>query len=455
MNGGAPRDGERTADDVSQSTIADGTSTRVVEAPLEGPRFQRIRREKASARQKKRMKHVDGWEVLVPTKGALSMLAAALPGTQRTQCKLCPLGAIYPTAELAARAADRALIALSGRLAAEALLNWPLGAYPEGDCHQLFGARLARYMTQIVDEGQREMEAARRRVRRSAARETDGDDGGEYDRENQHHHRHRDAGARSGKRQEQAAAVRPAKSLRWLMEPSDVSMPVYSVFCAKQRHRRAAELAEQVTKQAAGLKHAVMASTKKTSWEVPAGAFPRGNQFDDILASRRMAELESAQLIESYADDREPTSSAGRRCRWCAGKHHGSRSQKQCPFLQMALAIDESVDVTCPKCKGAPEASCGACLRGTAGLPADVLTLNVPLRQDAGRMGWAEGLSPAMLDLATSMQRLANAAVSEFGAEHLTAQLTPDALLALAVIAEAMIDDAIGQVRQFRRNGVH
>ncbi len=397
------------------------------------------------------MNHVDGWEVLVPTKGALSMLAASLPGTQRTQCKLCPLGAVYPTAELAARAADRALIALSGRLAADALLNWPLDEYPAGNCHQLYGAHLARYMMQIVDEGQREMEAARRRLRRSMARKAEGDGEVDDDRDDIHHH-HRDEGA--GKRQRQAA-VQPTKSLRWLMEPSDVSMPLYSVFSTKQRQKRATELVEQMTKRVAGVKQAVVASTKKTSWEVPTGAFPRGNQFDDVLASRRLAESESMELIESNADDREPIASADRRCRWCAGRHHGSRSQKQCPFLQMALAVDESADTACPACKDEPRTSCGACLRGTAGLPPEVLTLNVPLRQDAGRVGWPEVLSPAMLDLAKSMRRLANAAVSEFGAEHLTAQLTPDALLALAVIAETVIDDAVGQARELGGNGVH
>lgn len=453
MNGGAPRDGERGANDASQATTAGGQST-AVEAGSEGHRFKRIRLEKVSARQRKRIKHVDGWEVLVPTKGALSMLAASLPGTQRTQCKLCPLGAIYPTDELAARAADRALIALSGRLASEALLNWPLDEYPEGDCHQLYGAQLARYMTQIVEDGQREMEAARRGLHRSQARNM-GEDGGCDVGEDVREDQHRDAGVRSGRRREQPAVDRPAKSLHWLMEPSDVSMPFYSVHATKQRRGRAKELMEQMTKQVAGVKHAVMASTKKNSWEVPTGAFPRGTEFESILASRRLAELESAELVESHADDRGPTSSADRRCRWCAGKHHGSRSQKLCPFLQMALAVDDSSVAVCPTCRDAPGASCGACLRGTAGLPPEIMALHVPLRQDAGHVGWAEGISPAMLDLAISMQRLANAAVSEFGAEHLTAQLTPDALHALIAIAEAMIDDALGQVPQSRKNGVH
>ena len=470
MSGRAPRHVDRTTagESLSRSATAGpstgagldlpGRSASVPPVPVEVPRFQRIRLEKVSARQKNRVKHVDGWEVLVPTKGALSLLAAALPGTQRTQCKLCPLGAIYPTAELAARAADRALIALSGRLAAEALLNWPLVEYPAGDCHQLFGERLARYMIRIVDEGQEEMDAARGRLARSTARGGEAADGGgdvDGDGDGEEVRGRHSAGTRPRKRRGKAAAVRPAKVLRWLMEPTEVSVPFYSVFCTKQRQRRATELVERMKKHAAGVKQAVVASTKKNSWEVPMGAFPpRGHQFDDILASRRLAESASAELIESHADDREPISSANRRCRWCGGRHHGSRSLTQCPLLQMALAVEESVDPACTRCKDAPEASCRACLRGSAGLPPEVMSLNVPLRQDAVRIGWAERLSPAMLDLANSMQRIANAAVSEFGAEHLTAQLTPDALLALAVIAETAIEDALERARRVGGNDV-
>ena len=547
-----PSSASRQSEHTEQSEASDESAPRAATAPMEARQYRRVQLQRVSARQKRRAKHVDGWEVLVPTKGALSMLAAALPGTQRTSCKLCPLGAVYPSADGAAKAADRALIALSGRLAAESLLNWPLDAYPEEECHQLYGPHLARYLNEIVQESKEEMEMARSRLgpptvrqedrarkrarkvrdlavskliqeeplytfaqqpcglcrpcrhpelgkrclraqmgtpgyqpRNHAILEVEGVEKRAYHvamekareegdlelyrrlqqglagisqeeartgRENLPIRRdHSDDGLRHSRTTGEAMAsvqdgCRSATSLQWLMDPSDVSAPLSTAF-AKERQRRAMALAEQISVEVGRSKRSIIESTKKRSWEMPTGALPSGNKHDDILVSRRLAENESAELIESHADDPNPGFNVERKCRWCGAKQHGSRSQKQCPFLQAALAISLPVDFDCAACKDAPGASCSACLRGSAGLPPEVVSLDVPLRQDAGRVDWATRLSPGMLDLVWSIRRIAGAAVSEFGAEHLTAKLSPDALLAIAAIAETLIDDALKQAR--------
>jgi hypothetical protein len=104
----------------------------------------------------------------------------------------------------------------------------------------------------------------------------------------------------------------------------------------------------------------------------------------------------------------------------------------------------------CSVCMDAPSVSCSTCLRGVhLGLPSDVPALHAHLHKETD---WSERLSPGMMELMKSLLNLANAAISEFESPHLAGQLTPDALMALSVIAETMIDSALQRQREHRQH---
>lgn len=480
--------------------------------------YKLIQLVRVNSTKKKNMKsYVDGWNVLLPTKGALWLAAAKLPDKRRSSCKLYPLGAVFPSAEMASRAADRALIALSGRLASSSLLNWPLDEYPKATCHQRFGSCLARYLLEIVQEGRRAMKAARdavmgrvrtqeedrvlKRHKQIMEREAaellkknplysfiqrqcgtcppclspDGDqqcvrlcelgfdedgyrsqDHALLDAEGVEMRAYHEAIKVAGSRGDAALRARlvieaagvaessspgeqgrssgsslentPRNSLRWLVDPTgmrgldtDTTHPVPS--------------AEKIFQEVKEVKADVVAATKEHAWE-----FPMLRPFPRAWASR------GGEDASDVGDGSEGiTMDNSVVCRWCGEKRHGpkgqNKSQKQCPVLQAALAV--VVPATCKACGGTPGASCSVCLRGSAGLPPDVLGLSAPLRGEPGCADWASRLSPAMLDLVLSIRRLANVAISDFCAEHLEAQLTPDDLLTLANLASEAIDEAV------------
>ena len=484
---------------------------------------------------------VSGWDVLLPTKGALWMLVAKLPERQRVACYLYPLGAVFPSAEMAARAADRALIAVSGRLASSTLLNWPLEQYPESSCYQRFGSDLVRYLQGIMAEGRAEMEAAKgqdlsergvldrdwRLRQKMAARILKEDPlyrahmrpcgtcqpcmsagstssqeqhGGDFDgctrMRTLHDHvlleaegvemrAYREAikaaeasgdVARSDRLVHEAVSValplapplpaslvsgngrnqgntsagpsssgksslrsrrRQMPALDWVVDPTgkmgvdtNVAAPWYG----------ALKLAQDV----AELRSRVLASTKRHAWEMP-----MRRPFPEAGPPSRPT------TVGAWESSSLPLA---RICKWCGGTWHGPKGQKRCPLLQAALALPGQPEpaaaataVTkpaCATCNDEPGSSCGTCLRGNAGLPSEAVELMAPLRGEPGCADWANRLSPAMLDLALSIRGLANAAISDFHARHLTAQLTPDVLMNLLKVADALIDDAVRQARE-------
>ena len=485
---------------------------------------------------------VSGWDVLLPTKGALWMLVAKLPERQRVACYLYPLGAVFPSAEMAARAADRALIAMSGRLASSTLLNWPLEQYPESTCYQRFGSDLVRYLQGIVAEGRAEMEAAKGqdlsergvldrdwRLRqkmaamilkedpvyrahmrpcgtcqpcKSAGSTSSQQHGGDFDRcmrmrtlrdhvlleaEGVEMRAYREAikaaeasgdVARSDRLVHEAVSValplapplpaslvsgsgrnlgntsagpsssgasslrsrrRQMPALDWVVDPTgkmgvdtNVAAPSFGGL----------KLAQDV----AELRSRVLASTKRHAWEMPLrrpfpGAGPSSRPT--TVGARESSSLPLVRI-----------------CKWCGGTWHGPKGQKRCPLLQAALALPGQpepaaaatavTNPACATCNDEPGSSCGACMRGNAGLPSEAVELMAPLRGEPGCADWANRLSPAMLDLALSIRGLANAAISDFHARHLTAQLTPDVLMNLLKVADALIDDAVRQARAGR-----
>lgn len=127
---GKRSDGKELEQQVAGSSTAEDWEARA---------FERI---KLDGMAKKNLR----WHVLIPsTRHALRVRGM----------KCVKLGAMYPSPEYAARAADIALIALWGRLDSEDYLNFPLHDYDESMCYQRYGGDLTRYMIDIVEMGKK------------------------------------------------------------------------------------------------------------------------------------------------------------------------------------------------------------------------------------------------------------------------------------------------------------
>ena len=96
---------------------------------------------------------------------------APFPGGGATVLQpLVHLGASFPTADAAARAADRALIALQGRQQTSSALNFPEGEYGAEE-QRRYGPALSAFLAELCHEAARETAE----VRREALREKDKD----------------------------------------------------------------------------------------------------------------------------------------------------------------------------------------------------------------------------------------------------------------------------------------
>lgn len=123
-------------------------------------------------------------------------------------------------------------------------------------------------------------------------------------------------------------------------------------------------------------------------------------------------------------------------CALCRG-WHGTGNGTLCPVLQATNAVLEPVPgQECEKCAHLASPGCERCV--PAGLN-PVLWVSPRVRTP-----WIESVRPATLSLMHSVQSVANAAVVDLDRPDLAAKLSPQALLALGVLAEEV---AAGEVR--------
>jgi len=89
------------------------------------------------------------WHVLIPKKPRAQV--------HDMEKVLVRLGAAYPSPEEAARAADKALIAIWGTQDAEEFLNYSSPEYDSSECYRRFGSDLTEYLAGLVEQGQLQM----------------------------------------------------------------------------------------------------------------------------------------------------------------------------------------------------------------------------------------------------------------------------------------------------------
>ena len=90
------------------------------------------------------------WHVLIPKKPRVQ--------THDMEKDLVRL-AVYPSPEEAARAADKALIAMWGTQDAEDFLNYSSAEYNADECYRRFGSDLTEYLAGLVERGQLQMDS--------------------------------------------------------------------------------------------------------------------------------------------------------------------------------------------------------------------------------------------------------------------------------------------------------
>jgi hypothetical protein len=244
-----------------------------------------------------------------------------------------------------------------------------------------------------------------------------------------------------------ATQTRP-NHLTWLIEPTkdtDSFRPWYRQQTRYARRKLCRELEKAVSVDISNVKRSVLDASRKTTWENPMGSkFPKPSRHSDILKSRELSLREASELVPIAADNPIWSRSADHRslCTWCGSRAHGSKI-KDCIFLQNTCAIATPGSIpTCTVCLDASSAKCSACLQGDLDLPAPVNMAPHGCR-DVSAM-----VPASMQDLVLSLEDIASAAISEFDSPQLAGMLTPDAALAISLIAETLIDKELQSTRE-------
>lgn len=100
------------------------------------------------------------WHVLIPKKPRVQTR-----DMEKMEKDLVRLGAVYPSPEEAARAADKALIAMWGTQDAEDFLNYSSTEYNADECYRRFGSDLTEYLARLVEQGQLQMDSRPKRYK--------------------------------------------------------------------------------------------------------------------------------------------------------------------------------------------------------------------------------------------------------------------------------------------------
>ena len=492
----------------------------------EGRAFERIKLDGLAKKNRR-------WHVLVPkTRHALRL--------RKMQC--IKLGATYPSAESAARAADRALIAMWGRMDAEDYLNFPSSDY--SDCIQLYGVDLTRFLLDIVEHGKEMVEKAKnasrvtkqteyssrlRRVyqqnktlrekcdalisdqrdlftfhktscgvcvncrqpwldkvcaRYKEARDmeykfrehakliVDGPELSAYKMAIQRAKgegnkdlaqriteamyskyplpeiEEREAGDTRKEKTDvpNTQVEKTADTLVWLIKPfPNKKTREYNTKHTESAH---AQLQLQLTLSAQRemnqMKRAALEYDDQnvSEYQIKRKS-PNRKVYEELLTSIDQAAEEGLDLLFIREDARtwlKPNTYRLNQCSYCKTWHRPHL--EYCPLMQATCALEKDWDIDhkkplCRVCKDEGE-NCRACL-ARCSIPD---FLHHPLRVPAPFMS---EISPDMQNLLESMKRMSDSAITEFKSPHLSATLTPESFLALALVAEAMVDNAINE----------
>jgi hypothetical protein len=186
-------------------------------------------------------------------------------------------------------------------------------------------------------------------------------------------------------------------------------------------------------------------ASKSSRWTFPIKhSFPTKGGYKQILRTIEQAEREGSDFLflrEDALTWLRPSTYKVNQCTYCRTWHRANLLY--CPLMQNLCTIPSEEKVfNCSQCKDTGE-NCKHCLQNVK-LPLTVWTpflMSVP---------WVDKISPGMTQLMISMKNLANSAISEFKCPHIAGKLSPDALLALGVLAQIMIDDEIQNQQPFQ-----
>ncbi|WPT10957.1 hypothetical protein PSENEW3n2_00002129 [Picochlorum sp. SENEW3] len=481
----------------------------------------------------------DRWEVLIPKYSVHRM---------KNKKAFVKFGAKYPTAESAARAADKALISILGRGDAEEHLNFPLSNYDPNGYFQRYGVDLSHYLVSLVQQGKqmvqtvakskhsRHTEVSSLHFRRIAQQKQFAEERKRMYDKNPLYKFHtipcgvcpackqpwsgmacvrsltgRELGYRTREHAQMSIeglesmayrkAYRYAKSknekdiataimkelegkypvpeleprskdkvvpsavqedtpdhdevkeettydrnpgdFQWMIPFPTIKKRDFIKKRTEAGHRQMnLRLRSVMAKEAKAVRDEILEDDSFVKYEYPI----RERQRDDggyynMLKSIDTARREGSDIL--FAQERSPiwmrpSTFKSQQCPYCRGWH--APNLKLCPFMQATAAIMMAERPMCNKCK---DSGCSFCTKGS--LPAWVWT------PEFTRVGWVDDVSPEMLNLMLSIQHIGNAAISDLKSPLIAGKLTPNALLAMAVMAEVMIDDSLKQEKEKRR----
>lgn len=475
------------------------------------------------------------WEVLIPKCSVHRM---------KNEKSFVKIGAKYPTAESAARAADKALIAVWGRGDAEEHLNFPLSNYDPNVYFQRYGVDLSHYLVSLVQQGKQMQDVAKSssrhrevgslHLRRFAQQRQFAQERKKMYDKNPLYKFHtipcgvcpackqpwlamacvrslkaRELGYRTREHVQmsieglEAMSYRKAYRYAKAKNEKDIGTAIVKEFerkypvpeleppskdkvapgvvedapdhdeakeettyertpgdfqwmihfpTIKQRdfikkrteagHRQMNLRLESVmAKEAKAVRDEILEDDSFVKYEYPI----RERQRDDggyynMLQSIDTARREGSDIL--FAQERSPiwmrpSTFKSQQCPYCRGWH--APNLKLCPFMQATAAIVTAERPMCNRCK---DSGCSFCTKGS--LPSWVWT------PEFTRVGWVDEVSPEMLNLMLSIQHIGNAAISELKSPLIAGKLTANALLAMAVMAEVLIDDSLKRQKDKR-----
>lgn len=170
--------------------------------------------------------------------------------------------------------------------------------------------------------------------------------------------------------------------------------------------------------------------------------FPNDNIYRDLLSSIDLATAEGSDILFVREDAQtwmKPNTYKLNQCSYCKTWH--GTNLKLCPFMQATCAIHTSeAQHLCQVCKDRQE-NCKACL-SQCSVP------KIVWNRKRAPAPWLPQMSPEMIQLLMSIKNMATAAISEFKSPHLNGKLTPETLLALAIITEVIVDNGLRKIQQ-------
>lgn len=479
----------------------------------------------------------DKWEVLIPKYPVRRM---------KDDKSFVKLGARYPTAESAAWAADKALIAVWGRGDAEEHLNFPLSNYDPDVYFQRYGVDLSHYYVSLVQQGKEMVQALAKsstrhtaysllKMRRIAQGKQFAKERQKVYDENPMYKFHtircgmcpacRQPGSvmpciRSQKSRELGyqmkehaqmsieglesmayqEAYRYAKSknendianaileekerkfplpelnppstdsvahvvvediprhdevkeetpydrkpadFQWIIPFPTIKQRDYIKKRTEAGHKQMnLRLESVVAKEAKAVRDAILEDDSFIKYEYPIRERQRDDgRYYQMLKAIDIARKEGSEIL--FAQElspiwMRPSTYKSQQCPYCRRWH--APNLKLCPFMQATAAIVTKERPMCNRCQ---DSGCSFCTKGS--LPACAWT------PEFTRVPWVDDVSPEMLNLMISIQHIGNAAISELKSPLIAGKLTANALLAIAVMAEVMIDDSLKQQTEKRR----